>query len=110
MKALTPRVRLKSIRISHFRSCSNTIFKPHDDLSCLIGPNGSGKTSVLHGIRLLRNIFSLGLGPHAEQPSGRCRLNAEFSYGRYALLLRAYVIFATSDVVGDEVVQARLEW
>jgi hypothetical protein len=46
-------VRLESITIEGYRSCRGTTFTPNADLSALIGINGTGKTNVLQGIRLL---------------------------------------------------------
>lgn len=33
-----------------------TTFEPHEHLSVLIGPNGSGKTNVLSAIKLLHSL------------------------------------------------------
>lgn len=46
-------MRIKSISIKNYRSCIETSFSPHEHLSVLIGPNGSGKTNVLSALRLL---------------------------------------------------------
>jgi AAA15 family ATPase/GTPase len=50
-------MKITKIRIENYRSCIATEFSPNEDLSALIGPNGSGKTTVLTAIRLLRSLL-----------------------------------------------------
>ncbi|MFW9998379.1 MAG: AAA family ATPase, partial [Candidatus Odinarchaeota archaeon] len=38
---------IKRIQIQDYRSCLDTSFDFHPNLSVLIGPNGSGKTNIL---------------------------------------------------------------
>jgi putative ATP-dependent endonuclease of OLD family len=46
-------VRLQSLRISNFRSCSDTQVSFAPGLTLLIGENNSGKTNVIEALRLL---------------------------------------------------------
>src|SRR5260370_30308611 len=104
-------VRLSRIIIKNYRSCLRTRFLPHPELSCLIGYNSSGKTSVLSAIRLLRSIFDTRPGPYRDEtPTGTCRLDAEFSYGRRSVLLRLDVIYSTSGEGNDEVLNYLAQW
>ena len=50
------RVLLEAIQIDGFRSCASTTFFPRSDLSALLGMNGSGKSAILNGIRLLSSV------------------------------------------------------
>jgi AAA15 family ATPase/GTPase len=52
-------MKISKISIKNYRSCNETVFTPHGNLSVLIGPNGSGKTNVLSGIRLVSSLLNL---------------------------------------------------
>jgi predicted ATPase len=47
---------LERLDIRNYRSCLHTSVALQPDLSVLIGPNGSGKTNVLHAILLLKKL------------------------------------------------------
>lgn len=44
------------IVINNYRSCKNCEFRPNETLSALIGPNGSGKTTILRSVLLLQKL------------------------------------------------------
>ncbi len=44
---------LKEIVITHFRNLTRVSISPNSEMNLIIGPNGSGKTSVLEGIYFL---------------------------------------------------------
>lgn len=103
-------VRLSKITIKNYRSCLRTQFSPHPQLSCLIGYNSSGKTSVLSAIRLLRSIFEVQDYYRDETPTGTTQLEAEFKYGRKVILLRLNIIYSASEDETDVVLQAQAQW
>lgn len=47
---------IEKLEIRNYRSCLETTVSFQPDLSVLIGPNGSGKTNVLHAILLLKKL------------------------------------------------------
>jgi AAA15 family ATPase/GTPase len=50
-------MKISQITIKNYRSCKETTFSPNKELSALIGPNGSGKTTVLSALRLLTSLI-----------------------------------------------------
>ena len=51
-------MKILKISIKNYRSCNDLMFTPHEALSVLIGPNGSGKTNILSAIKLLSAIYN----------------------------------------------------
>jgi AAA15 family ATPase/GTPase len=52
-------MKITKISIKNYRACTHTEFCPNEELSALIGPNGSGKTTVLNAILLLKSLLSM---------------------------------------------------
>jgi AAA15 family ATPase/GTPase len=50
-------MKISQITIKNYRSCKETTFSPNKELYALIGPNGSGKTTVLSALRLLTSLI-----------------------------------------------------
>lgn len=51
---MSAKVILNKLEITNYRLCKNTVFTPTELLTVLIGPNGSGKTTILRTLSLLR--------------------------------------------------------
>lgn len=49
-------VSIEKIEIKNYRLCKDSVFSPRESLSVLIGPNGSGKTTILLAIFLLKQL------------------------------------------------------
>lgn len=47
-------MKIKNVQISNYRSCIQTKFDLHDNLTALIGINGVGKSNILNALQLLR--------------------------------------------------------
>jgi DNA repair ATPase RecN len=55
---------IDALRITNYRSCIDTTIDLQPDLSVLIGPNGTGKTTILNAFMLLKLLST-------ERPSFR---------------------------------------
>jgi ABC-type cobalamin/Fe3+-siderophores transport system ATPase subunit len=75
----------------------------------LVGPNGTGKTNVLHGIFLLgsqKRVTRL----HSDSPSSECQIEADFLFKRRTVKLRTTVIYRPTQQNRDEVAGVKEEW
>jgi len=79
-------ISIEKIEIKNYRSCKACEFSPHNRLSTLIGPNGSGKTSILRSILLMKHLVH-------EDPMRRIRFEVDPS-----------VIKMTLDVNGNKII------
>jgi predicted ATPase len=52
---------IKRLSISNYRSLGENVTMELGRFTCLVGPNGSGKSNVLDALRLLSDIWSMGL-------------------------------------------------
>lgn len=50
-------MKISKLSIKSYRSCEDTSFSPDEELTVLIGPNGSGKTNILSAIKLLSSLL-----------------------------------------------------
>jgi ABC-type Mn2+/Zn2+ transport system ATPase subunit len=102
---------IKDFSISNYRSCVRTRFEPQPHLSCLIGLNGSGKSSVLNGLLLLRSLTRSRHRIRETQTSAsKSRLNVTFSCGDKNVYLRAQVLYLPTDKGDDQVADCSTDW
>lgn len=102
-------VKIKKFSITNYRSCQRTTFSPHQNLSTLIGANGSGKTSVLNAILLLKKIWSIERY-RERYDSKKCLINVEFETGKEAVKYKANINYLTDDRNEDEVFGITEKW
>lgn len=106
-----PVVRLTHIDVDGYRSCVSSSFKPHFELSALIGINGAGKTNLLSAIRLL----SLPSNRYARTTSDAKAANetvvtAWFSVGGRKIGLKLEIRLTESNRNTDEVIGIVETW
>ncbi len=105
-------VTLKRLAISFYRSCLNTEFNPHPNLSTLVGPNGSGKTNILSSIMLLNSLVQGRRHVHRKTPfdSGNTVLKTTFSYKGKSLIHTAKLDIETDEHNTDEITGSEESW
>ncbi|MBD3646391.1 MAG: AAA family ATPase, partial [Pseudomonadales bacterium] len=104
---------LKKIRLENYRSCALVEFEPTSSLSVLVGPNGSGKTNIINGIRLLGELcddWSLVKSRNRMSPTGQSRIKAWFEIEGKSLILTADVEVYTDESNEDVVVEYQQSW
>lgn len=104
---------LEEITISGYRSCMETIFRPNESLSGLIGINGAGKTNILNALRLLNPDFygrgSVHRSKSEEFSLPETILTATFKVDDKKIRLKLNLILSTSGG-NEEVISATEQW
>jgi predicted ATPase len=104
---------LKKIQIQNYRSCTETIFEPTNRLSALIGPNGSGKTTVLSAIQLLPALcLNARMRRYSEEAPGSSisTIKTWFDYNGKTVIYTAKLNLVTNERNQDEIVGSEEEW
>jgi len=103
---------ISKISVKDYRSCLNTTFELHPNLSVLIGPNSAGKTNILYALLLLKRLIDEENYPYhpTEKPTGQCMLKVWFDVGGKKIFLNAIVDIFTDDGNNDVVVSSNQYW
>ena len=107
-----PRAYLKRFRLRGFRSCKDASFELADDVSVLIGRNGSGKTNLLQGLTLLKGTVRRAYQEdELDTSASRCEVEADFKIGKKTAFYRGSITFRTNDRRRqDDVIGVREKW
>lgn len=106
-------MKITKISIKNYRSCIKTEFDPNEDLSALIGPNGSGKTTVLTAIRLLRSLlFVRNRRFHRnEQPTtSASEIKVWYDFDGKQIIHTATLDLVTDEKNEDEIISSKESW
>ncbi len=104
--------RISEIDVRNYRNCRRTLFRPNEGMSGLIGLNGSGKTTILNAISLLKSIFLRGGYSHDVGDAGaeKASVQAIFSGRGKTVKYKAKVAFATNERNVDEIIGVEEQW
>ena len=103
-------VLLKKIQISHYRSCLDTIFEPNQQLSSIIGPNGTGKTNILTAILLLRSLLmgpTIRYGRNEKPATSVCEIKTWFDVEGKTVIHNAELDLYTDEHNRDEIISSK---
>jgi predicted ATPase len=67
---MTPRFQLQKLILERFRSIKSAVFPLKNDLTFLVGKNGSGKSNIVDAFQFLSSIFSVQLPGAISQNGG----------------------------------------
>lgn len=105
-------MRFLSFAVRSYRSCRQTTFPLHPQLTALIGVNGSGKSNIMNALLLLRKACIQRLvSPHQTDESlNSCRLSADIQHEDRCIGMKAKVVYETDDHNSDDVQDTRWRW
>lgn len=105
-------MKITKITVKNYRSCTDVAFSPHENLSVLIGPNGSGKTNLLSAIRLLTALCYSRTRHFAggEPTTSPCELRVVYDVDGSAVTHSALLNLVTNERNRDEIVSAQESW
>jgi len=108
-------VRIKKLEIKNYRSCINTTFEPKGGLSSLIGPNGSGKTTILNAIQLLNSLTAMRNNPFRKKSdpesfSSDCVLKVTFEWNGETVNYEAKINLVNNERNEDEILNSEERW
>jgi predicted ATP-dependent endonuclease of OLD family len=102
---------LSTIEIKKYRSCNKTSMQFNEDLSALIGTNGSGKSNFLNGVLLLKKLANISRHIQDDEfPLLTCRIKATFVIEQKTLPFEAVIKYATNELNIDQVISAEQKW
>lgn len=105
-------MKLKYFSINSYRSCIKTKFPLQDELTSLIGVNGSGKSNILNAIVLLKKAFRSNFHPRDIDSSFRniCKITADLDDQGDTINIKANIAYDTNEHNYDDGTFSRLEF
>jgi AAA15 family ATPase/GTPase len=105
-------MRLRTFKITAYRSCLNTTITPHPQLTTLIGINGVGKSNLLNAIVLLRKIIQRNrpVQLHQRRLGSQCGVSFELIHEGKVIRAKGLIYYDTDEKNQDEVLSSIIKW
>lgn len=95
---------LSAVTVQAYRSCKRVGFKINDNLTVLIGPNGSGKTNLLQAIMLLKSAARRRFRePDRDRFALVSSIDAQFKVDNISVPYHATIKMTTDDRNREEI-------
>lgn len=105
-------MKIKNIEILNYRSCIQTKFELHDNLTALIGINGVGKSNILNALLLLKK-GRRGRRYYGEENLKNLlatNLNFTIEFENQNIIIRSKVFYETDERNTDEVYNIEMKY
>jgi len=105
-------VRLRKFEITNYRSCLKSSLDLQNDLMCLIGVNGVGKTNLLNGLQLLKKLKTGRRMYHSsirDSIGSLTKISATLSYRGKSITFKCDIRYETDDKNQDDILDAKLK-
>jgi AAA15 family ATPase/GTPase len=103
---------IKSCEIKSYRSCINTHVDVSNDLTALIGINGSGKSNILHALLLLKDLYEFDYPRQHEDidNSNICEFKITFERKGKPLIVDIKISYQTDEYNSEKIIDLVLKW
>jgi ABC-type lipoprotein export system ATPase subunit len=102
---------ISKFELRNYRSCNKTAVDLNNNLSALIGVNGSGKSNFLNGLLLLKKMARIPRHtPDEEFAQSVCRIKATFNVEQKPLPFEAVIKYTINELNVDQVINATQTW
>ncbi|GAH18837.1 unnamed protein product, partial [marine sediment metagenome] len=109
-----PNPHFENIEISNYRLCKDCQFKPDQRLNGFIGPNGSGKTTILRGIHLLKQLVSeeryFSRRSSESEKIEPTKIKASINIDGKKVIHTTNLIINTDENNNDEIIDSKQRW
>lgn len=106
-------IKLTRFEISNYRSCLKSNLDLNQNLMCLIGINGAGKTNILNGLLLLKKLKEIHKIPGIKNKNlsgSLTEISLDFKLQEHTVKVKGTLKYETDDRNNDEVLDSSLKF